>query len=302
MNFVAEWTTTSAPYSNGRIRYGVAIVLSTMSGTPTSCATPATASMSRTLPAGLPMRLGEERLGVVARLRSPFVEVVLVLDELHLDAELRQRVVEQVVGAAVQARRGQHMVAGLGDVEQGERGRRLTGAHEQGADAALERGDALLDDVLSRVHDPRVDVAGLREAEQVCCVLGVPEDVRRRRVDRQRARPRGGVGHLPGVDLAGLEAPAAVGHGYSSARRSIRLRYSGELARLVGPVGQTSRQSVVSATTASRTGPARRRAPSPRPRRCRRRPGPDREPPAAGRLHREAARGPARSDPQHGDR
>ena len=37
--FVAECTTMSAPHSNGRIRYGVATVLSTISGTPASCAT-----------------------------------------------------------------------------------------------------------------------------------------------------------------------------------------------------------------------------------------------------------------------
>ena len=37
----------SAPNSIGRIRYGVATVLSTTSGTPASWATPATPSMSR---------------------------------------------------------------------------------------------------------------------------------------------------------------------------------------------------------------------------------------------------------------
>ena len=37
----------SAPHSSGRIRYGVATVLSTISGTPTSWAAVATFSMSR---------------------------------------------------------------------------------------------------------------------------------------------------------------------------------------------------------------------------------------------------------------
>ena len=37
----------SAPHFSGLIRYGVATVLSTISGTPYSCATPATSSMSR---------------------------------------------------------------------------------------------------------------------------------------------------------------------------------------------------------------------------------------------------------------
>ena len=45
----------SAPHSSGRIRYGVATVLSTMSGTPASCATAATPSMSRTSCLGLEM-------------------------------------------------------------------------------------------------------------------------------------------------------------------------------------------------------------------------------------------------------
>ena len=51
--FVAEWMTTSAPHSIGRRRNGVAMVLSTTSGTPTSCATPATPSMSSSSALGL---------------------------------------------------------------------------------------------------------------------------------------------------------------------------------------------------------------------------------------------------------
>ncbi len=38
---------------------------------------------------------------------------------------------------------------------------------QEGANAALERGDTLLDGVLRRVHDSRVDVAELLEREQV---------------------------------------------------------------------------------------------------------------------------------------
>ena len=78
---------------------------------------------------------------------------------------------------------------------------------QQGTDAALERGDALLDGVLRGVHDPRVDVAGLGEAEEGGGVVGVAEDVGRRLVDRQRAGAGGGVGALAGMDLLGLEGP-----------------------------------------------------------------------------------------------
>ena len=54
MNFVAEWTTTSAPCSMGRRRKGVAKVLSTMSGMPCRWATAEIASMSMTSEFGLP--------------------------------------------------------------------------------------------------------------------------------------------------------------------------------------------------------------------------------------------------------
>ena len=55
MNLVAEWITMSAPHSIGRHRYGVANVLSTISGNSWAWATVASASMSRTLLAGLPI-------------------------------------------------------------------------------------------------------------------------------------------------------------------------------------------------------------------------------------------------------
>ncbi len=50
---MAEWMTTSAPCSIGRMRYGVATVLSTNSGTPASWATSAIPAMSRTFWSGL---------------------------------------------------------------------------------------------------------------------------------------------------------------------------------------------------------------------------------------------------------
>ena len=48
--------------------------------------------------------LAIEGLGVGLHCCAPGLEVVWILDEAHLDAELRQGVVEEVVGAAVEAR------------------------------------------------------------------------------------------------------------------------------------------------------------------------------------------------------
>ena len=80
-------------------------------------------------------------------------------------------------------------------------------ATQEGAGAALERGDALLDDVLGRVLDAGVDVAELGQREQVRGVVGVVEDVRRRLVDRRGASLGHRVGRGAGVDLLGLETP-----------------------------------------------------------------------------------------------
>ena len=157
--------------------------------------------------------LAEEELGVGPDGRPPRVDRRRVLDEAHLDAELRQRVLEEVEGAAVEAGGDDDVVAGLGDVEHGERLGGLARGDEERADAALERCDALLDDVGRRVHQAGVDVAELLEPEQVRRVVGVVEDVARRLVDRQGARAGGAVGALSGVDLLGLEGPAGLGHG-----------------------------------------------------------------------------------------
>ena len=156
-------------------------------------------------------RLGEEGLGVRPRRRTPRIEVVGLLDEADLDAKPWQRVVEQVVGAAVEPRARDDVVTRAGQVEDRERLGGLAGPQEQRGDAAFERRDALFDDVLRRVHDAGVDVAGLGEAEQRGGVVGVPERVRRGLVDRQRPGAGRRVRRLARVDLLGLERPVGGG-------------------------------------------------------------------------------------------
>src|SRR3546814_15280625 len=70
---------------------------------------------------------------------APRVEVVGVGDEAHLDAELGERVVQEVVGAAVEGGRGHDVVAGVGQVQDREGGGGLVAGDRQGAGDA-ERG------------------------------------------------------------------------------------------------------------------------------------------------------------------
>src|SRR5665648_62145 len=101
--------------------------------------------------------LAEEQLGVGLDGVPPGLWVVRVGDERRRDPELGQGVVQQVVGAAVQAGAGHDVVAGLGDVQEREGLRGLAGGDQQGADAALEGGDAVLHHLLGGVADPGID-------------------------------------------------------------------------------------------------------------------------------------------------
>ena len=67
-------------------------------------------------------------------------------------------------------------------------------ASASAADAALERGDALLEHVRGRVHDAGVDVAELLEREQIGGVLGALELIGGGLVDRHRDSARRRIG------------------------------------------------------------------------------------------------------------
>ncbi|CAI7977538.1 hypothetical protein FRAHR75_360018 [Frankia sp. Hr75.2] len=167
------------------------------------------------VPARVADRLAVEGARLGAYRGPPGVKVVRVVDERHRDAELGQRVVEQVVGAAVEVRGADDVVAGLGQVEDRQRLRRLPRCRGERADPAFEGGDALLEDVLGGVHDPGVDVARLAEREQRGRVVGVAEDEARRLVDRDGSRTGRRIGLGARVDLLRLERPVRLGHGGS---------------------------------------------------------------------------------------
>jgi hypothetical protein len=119
------------------------------------------------------------------------------IDELHRAPQLRERVVEQLVGAAVEVVARHDLVAQARDRQQGVGDRRLARGHAQRAGAAFERGDPLLEDVGRGVHQARVDVAEFLQREQIRRVLRVLEHVGRRLVDRHRARPSSDPGFWP---------------------------------------------------------------------------------------------------------
>ena len=84
--------------------------------------------------------------------------------------------------------------------------RRLARSQRQSGRPTLEGGDALLEHVVGRVHDARIDVAELLQREQIARVLGVAELVGRRLIDRHRDRAGGRVGTPAGVQKHGFKA------------------------------------------------------------------------------------------------
>ena len=198
----------SAPHSIGRHRYGVAKVLSTISGRSCSCAIDATVSMSSTLPAGLPIVSPKNAFVFGADRLPPRVRVVGI-DPGQLDAHLAQQVLELVHRAAVERRGRDDVVARLQQREQRGRLRGDPAGERHRAGAALEVRHPLLEHRDGRVHDARVGVPVLLQVEVRRRRLRVLEHVAGRLEDRHRAGAGVRVGPLPGVQLPGLEAELA---------------------------------------------------------------------------------------------
>ena len=137
---------------------------------------------------------------------------VAVVGKAGLDAVLRQRVREQVVGAAVQCRAADDVVAHLGDGLQRVQDGRLAAGHRQRADAAFQRRHALFQHVGGGVRDAGVDVARHLQVEQVGAVLRAVEGVSHGLVDRHRHRLGGRVRRVAGVHGLGFKLPL-LGHG-----------------------------------------------------------------------------------------
>jgi len=160
----------------------------------------------------------------VDRLRVPLV--VERVDEPRRDPAPLDGVGEIRVGAAVQRRRRDDVVARGREHERRQIERRHPGRRGDRADAVLEGGDPLFESGVRRVHNPRVDVSGLLQCEQPGGVLGVLELVGSRLVDRRGARAGRGVRLGAGVDASGAEfAIGVVSVGWHTIScRAVRLK------------------------------------------------------------------------------
>ena len=153
---------------------------------------------------GVADRFDVEGAGAI-RDRPAEVLQVRRVDERRLDAVSWQRDREEVVRAAVEAGGRDDLVSGFQEGEDGDRFGRLSRTCCQRPDAPLERRQTLLEDVVRWVHDARVNVAELLQAEEIRGVLGVVEDERARLIDRHRPSCGCWVRLLSGMNLSSVE-------------------------------------------------------------------------------------------------
>ena len=84
-------------------------------------------------------RFGVDEAGVGVDGLADVLRVGAV-DELHRDSQLGQRIVEEVIGAAIQIVGGNDILPGLGDIEDRIGNGRLPRSHPQSTDATVQFG------------------------------------------------------------------------------------------------------------------------------------------------------------------
>ncbi len=155
----------------------------------------------------------EARLGPYRRLEGGGVARI---DEARDDAEARQGVVEEIVAAAIERGRGDDMPALAHERGDAEMERRLAACRGDGADAAFECRDALLEHGDRRIRDAAVDMAGALEVEERGRLVDILEDEGGGLVDGHGAGARRRIGSLAGMEREGVEFEVlGIDHGRS---------------------------------------------------------------------------------------
>lgn len=159
---------------------------------------------------GITERFRIDRLGLVGDLR--FDRFGIGIRERHLDPHSGQRVVEQVVGTAIEAGGGNDLIPGASQCLNGRDFGGLTGRKGKTHRAAFERGDPLFEDIGRRIHDPRIDIPEFLQCEQIGGMFGTVELERRGHKDRDREGFRGRIGNPPHMQRLCFESGLCFAH------------------------------------------------------------------------------------------
>ena len=147
---------------------------------------------------------GEESLGVGPESGGQgFIGVILV-NKGEFDAHALHGDGEEIECATIDGRRADDMVAGLAEIQDGEKRSGLSGGSHQGADAAFELGDLVFHAFEGGIAEPGVEMAGDIQIEELAEVVGGVELEGGALDDGQDARVA--VPGLPaGLDATGFD-------------------------------------------------------------------------------------------------
>ena len=174
-------------------------------------------------------RLGVDRTGLGVDGGTQPVKVVGI-HKSNRNAQLRQRVVEQVVGSAVERCGGDDLLSCGGQRRRYQRLRRLARGRRQTRHSALQSRHPLFKHVGGGVHDAGIDVAKLLQRKQPRRVVRVMEHIGGGLIDGHGSRSGGRVGDLAGV------------HGESGKLLLFWFRHDWLLLSLVGRGGECARR------------------------------------------------------------
>ena len=150
-------------------------------------------------------RLDEHELRVFLDGTFDFLQVAGV-HERGINAERAERMLQEVVGTAVNRTLRHHVVTLAGESGDGIGKGCRTGCDCEGRDTAFEGGYAFFKDILRRVGETAINIAGIFQMEAVRGMLSAVENVRGGLVNRNRAGIGGGVGlFLANVELKRFE-------------------------------------------------------------------------------------------------
>ena len=160
---------------------------------------------------GVAQRLQIDNGGVVLNCALDLFEIMSI-DKGRLNTKLRKRMLKQIVRTTVDGLLSNHMVTGLRKRLDGIGNGSSTRRDGKARHAALERGDTILKDALSRIGQAPVNVAGIGQAKAIGSMLGVAEDIARGLINGHSASIGCGIGaFLANMQLKGIEAKGMLG-------------------------------------------------------------------------------------------
>ena len=157
-------------------------------------------------------------LGIVVDQLLDGIRLVAV-GKARRDALTRQDVSKQGVRRSVELRHGNDVSAGVGQIDQSEMQRRLSGCDRERSDAAFEFGDALFKNGGGWIGNPAVAITFRLEVEQGGAMIGAVEGIGDGLIDRNGDRLGRRIGVVAGVNCNRFVAhcsPLRLRHAFSS--------------------------------------------------------------------------------------